>query len=90
MEFFFQVFPDIKEIKMLEIMECAEVKKQQDRDNFAFRHLQGAIPVSFVIAGADLEIIEFFGEFFAEIVHNTENFDNFVWGKKAHIILLFN
>jgi hypothetical protein len=57
MEFLLQVFPNIKEIKMLEIMECAEVKKQQNRDDFAFRHPQGAIPVSFAIAGADLEII---------------------------------
>jgi hypothetical protein len=57
------VFSNIKEIKMLEIMECAEVKKQQDRDNFVFRHLHGAIPVPFAIAGLDLEIFEFFGEF---------------------------
>jgi hypothetical protein len=26
-------------------MECAEVKKQQGRDDFAFRHPQGAISV---------------------------------------------
>jgi hypothetical protein len=75
---------------MLEIMECAEVKKQQDRDDFAFRHPRGAIPVSFAIAGLNLEVFEFFGEFLAEIVRNTENFDNFVRGKQTHIILLFN
>jgi hypothetical protein len=71
-------------------MECSEVKKQQDRDDFAFRHLRGAISVSIAIAGLNLEVFEFFGEFLAEIVHNTENFGNFVWGKQAHIILLFS
>jgi hypothetical protein len=44
--------------------------------------------VPFAIAGSDLELFEFFGEFLAEIVRNTENFGNFVWGKHAHIILL--
>ncbi|MDR1198219.1 MAG: hypothetical protein LBK94_04300 [Prevotellaceae bacterium] len=71
-------------------MECAEVKKQQDSDDFAFRHRQGTIPVPFDIAGLDLEIFEFFGKFLSEIVYNTENFGNFVRGKYAHVILLFN
>jgi hypothetical protein len=84
------MFSDIKEIKMLEIMECAEVKKQQDSDDFAIGHHQGTIPVPYAIAGLDLEIFELFGEFLAEIVHNTENSGNFVWGKHAHIILLFS
>jgi hypothetical protein len=33
---------------MLEIVEDAEVKKQQNRDNFAPWHPQGAIPVPFI------------------------------------------
>jgi hypothetical protein len=84
------MYSDIKEIKMLEIMECAEVKKQQNSDDLAFRHLQGSVSMPFAITGLDLEIFEFFVEFLAEIVHNTENFGNFVWGKHAHIILLFS
>jgi hypothetical protein len=75
---------------MLEIMECAEVKKQHDSDAFAFRHLHGTIPEPFTIAGSDLEVFEFFGEFLAEIVYNTKKNGNFVCGKHAHIILLFS
>jgi hypothetical protein len=43
------MFSNIKEIKMLEIMECTEVKKQQDSDDFAFRHLHVAISVTFAV-----------------------------------------
>jgi hypothetical protein len=75
------MFSDIKEIKMLEIMECAEVKKHQDDDDFAIGHPQRTIPAPFAITGLDLEIIELFCEFPAEIVHNTENFGNFIRGK---------
>jgi hypothetical protein len=79
------MYSNIKEIKMLEIIKCTEVKKQQNHDYLAFRHPQKAIPVSLAIAGLNLKIFEFFGEFLAEIVRNAENFDNFVWNKKAHI-----
>ncbi|MDR1257773.1 MAG: hypothetical protein LBK65_00630 [Tannerellaceae bacterium] len=65
--YFFKCSP-----KVLEIMECAEVKKHQDGDDFAIGHLQRTISAPFAIAGLDLEIIELFGEFPAEIVHNTE------------------
>jgi hypothetical protein len=82
------VFPDVKEIEMLEIVERSEVKKKQDGDNFAFRHFHRAISVPFTVSRLNLEFFVFDGKFFAKIVHNTENFSNFVFGKYAHIVFI--
>jgi hypothetical protein len=79
------MFSNIEEIKMFEITECTKMKKRQDRDDFAFRHLHGAISAPFAVSGLELELFEFFGKFPAKIVRNTENPGNFVWGKHAHV-----
>jgi hypothetical protein len=55
-EIFPQVFPDVKEIEMLEVVESSEVKKQQDGDDFAFRYFHRTISVSFTGGRPDLEI----------------------------------
>jgi hypothetical protein len=67
------VFPDVKEVEMLEIVESAEVKKQQYGDDFAFRHFHRAVSALFTVSRPDLEFFVFDGKFFAKIVHNTEN-----------------
>jgi hypothetical protein len=72
------MLPDIKEVEMFKIMECTEVEKHQDRDDLALRHLQGAVPVPFTVARLDLDVFELKVKFLAEIVHNAENFSNFV------------
>jgi hypothetical protein len=82
------VLPDVEEIKMLETVECSEVKKQQDRDDFAFRHFHRTVSVLFTGSRTDLEFFVFDGIFFAKIVHHTENFNNFVSGKYVHIIFV--
>jgi hypothetical protein len=64
------------------------VKKQQDGDDFAFRHFHRTVSVLFTGSRTDLEFFVFDGIFFAKIVHNTENFSNFVSGMYVHIILV--
>jgi hypothetical protein len=89
-EFLFEMFPDIKDVKMFKAVECCEAEKHQGCDDFTFRHLHGAVPVHFTLAGTDPDVFELSGKFPAEIVRNAENSDNFVQGKHAHNILLFN
>jgi hypothetical protein len=77
-EFIVEMLPDIKEVKMFKVVECCEVKKHQDRDDFTFRHLHGVVSVPFSVTGTDLDVFELNGKFPAEIVRDTENFSNFV------------
>jgi hypothetical protein len=63
---------------MLKIAERSEVKKQQNGNNFAVRHLTGTVSVLFTVIGQTLVFFDFFFIFFAEIVCNTENSCNFV------------
>jgi hypothetical protein len=65
---------------MLEVPECSEVKKHQNCHNFAPDHLAGTVSALFAVIRQDLEFFELFCKFFAETVHNTENFNNFIVG----------
>jgi hypothetical protein len=40
--------------------------------------------------GPDLDVFVLRGKFFAKIIHNAENFSNFIWGKHIHNVLLFD
>jgi hypothetical protein len=50
------MLPDIKEVKMFKVAKCCEEEKHQDRDDFTFRHLHGAFPEPFSVAGTDSDV----------------------------------
>jgi hypothetical protein len=74
------LFSDVPDIK--------KVKKHPYRDDFTVRYLKGTTPVSFAFVFLYLEIFQFEREFFAEIVHDTDNSGNFVCGKHTYISYL--
>lgn len=65
---------NVVDVEVLQITELPQMKHDHDGYNFAVRHFEGAIAVFFAIIGHDKIVLLNFIEFFAEFVHQTENF----------------
>jgi hypothetical protein len=80
---------DEEQVVVLEVSERAELKYDQDGHNLTVGERRLAVATNLTIGRHERLFVYLLIKFFAEFIHSTENFCNFVVGNHE-IVLLFN
>ena len=85
-----EMLPDEEQVVVLEIAERAELEYDEDGHNLTVRKRGLAVAAMPAIGGHQGLFVYFLVKFFAEFIHGTENFCNFVLGNhKVYFVPIY-